>query len=170
MTAKPGQIGPAAGAEPTYTWTTLAAAAGVSPRSVRYYTERGVLPAPKFRGPATTYGRDHLVRLRAAVRLRRDERLPLDAIRVRLAGLSQEALEALAGLAPVAPPTVATHVATPAAPPLTEGYRPEVARPREHWTRITLFPGVELHVRADADTEADRLTREIVARYAVAPG
>ena len=35
-----------------YKLDDLAAAAGVSPRTVRYYVQRGLLPAPPFRGRA----------------------------------------------------------------------------------------------------------------------
>ena len=48
-----------------YKLEELARAAGTSPRTVRYYVQRGLLPAPAFRGKDTAYGPEHLVRLRA---------------------------------------------------------------------------------------------------------
>ena len=77
----------------------LAAAAGVSPRTVRYYVQRGLLPAPPFKGPDTVYGEDHLVRLKA-IRVLQARFLPLDAIQVELARLSPDELKALADSEP----------------------------------------------------------------------
>jgi hypothetical protein len=38
---------------------------------------------------------------------------------------------------------------------------------REGWERGAICPGVELHVRVDADAEALRVAREIEAAYAI---
>ena len=75
--------------------TDLADEAGVSPRTVRYYVQRGLLPAPAFRGPETAYGREHLLRLKAIKRLQA-KYLPLDAIQRELARLGPAELEGLA--------------------------------------------------------------------------
>ena len=68
----------------------LAAEAGVSPRTVRYYVQRGLLSAPAFKGPDTVYGEEHLLRLKA-IRVLQARFLPLDAIQVELARLSPDA-------------------------------------------------------------------------------
>ena len=65
----------------------LAERAGVSPRTVRYYVQRGLLPAPEFRGPDTAYGEEHLHRLKA-IRVLQERHLPLDAIEATLASRS----------------------------------------------------------------------------------
>ena len=39
----------------------LAERAGVSARTVRYYVQRGLVPAPEFRGPETAYGPEHVL-------------------------------------------------------------------------------------------------------------
>src|SRR5262249_27518770 len=57
----------------------LARRAGVSPRTVRYYIQRGLLPAPDFKGPDTAYGERHLLGLRI-IRKLQVAYWPLDAI------------------------------------------------------------------------------------------
>ena len=73
----------------------LAAAADVSTRTVRYYIQQGLLPAPESRGPGAHYGAVHLARLRLIKRLQR-EHLPLAEIRRRLETLSAEEIGRLA--------------------------------------------------------------------------
>ncbi len=80
---------------PTYKIEELAAEAGVSPRTVRYYVQRGLLPAPEFRGKDTAYGREHLLRLQAIKRLQQ-QHMPLDEIQVRLASASEAELSRIA--------------------------------------------------------------------------
>jgi len=64
----------------------LSARAGVSTRTVRYYIQQGLLPAPESRGPGAHYGGEHLDRLHLIRRLQR-EHLPLAEIRRRLEAL-----------------------------------------------------------------------------------
>ena len=64
--------------EALYGIEELADRAGVSRRTVRYYVQRGLLPAPPFKGPDTVYGEEHLVRLKA-IRVLQARFLPLDA-------------------------------------------------------------------------------------------
>jgi DNA-binding transcriptional MerR regulator len=143
----------------------LAAAAGVSPRTVRYYVQRGLLSAPPFKGPDTVYGEEHLLRLKA-IRVLQARFLPLDAIQVELARLSPEELKALAEselpttLLP--PPPVATpeplkaaEVSTPTA--AQAGRRAAVAG----YQRWELAPGLELHL-ADSANEKTRALAERV--------
>lgn len=63
----------------TFKLEELAAEAGVSIRTVRYYVQRGLLPAPEFRARGTAYGEDHLLRLKA-IRHLQARFLPLEAI------------------------------------------------------------------------------------------
>src|SRR5690242_9918497 len=70
----------------------LAQRAGVSPRTVRYYVQRGLLPAPRFRGRDTVYAQDHLLRLFAIRRLQ-ERYLPLDAIQEHLSRRSTADLQ-----------------------------------------------------------------------------
>jgi DNA-binding transcriptional MerR regulator len=69
--------------------------AGVTPRTVRYYIQQGLLPQPGVGREARKYGAPYLNRLRLIRQLQR-EHLPLAEIRQRLAGLSEEAVAAQA--------------------------------------------------------------------------
>ena len=81
--------------ETTYKLGELAQAAGTSPRTVRYYVQRGLLPPPAFRGKDSAYAREHLLRLRAIRRLQ-EAYLPLDAIAAELEGKTAEQIERIA--------------------------------------------------------------------------
>lgn len=70
--------------EHAYRLDELAERAEVSARTVRYYVQRGLLPAPVFRGRDTAYGEGHLLRLRAIKRLQ-ERHVPLEEIAVVLA-------------------------------------------------------------------------------------
>ncbi|XXF78871.1 MerR family transcriptional regulator [Myxococcaceae bacterium GXIMD 01537] len=147
----------------------LASAVGISPRTVRYYVQRGLLPAPAFRGPDTVYGEEHLLRLKA-IRVLQGRFLPLDAIQAELARLSPDALRALAeeevSAAPPPPPAPAptqrverreVDTCLPESPADSQvgvaGYR-----------RWELAPGLELHL-ADAAEEQVRALAERVRAF-----
>jgi DNA-binding transcriptional MerR regulator len=149
----------------------------VTARTVRYYIQQGLLPAPGL-GAGVRYSEGHLARLRLIRRLQR-EHMPLAEIRRRLEALDDAAVQRL--LATSAPaggtPTTAavdyvravlsgaaagpevqsrspllTHpgsVASPNAPPSRKPG--QAARPpsveRAYWERIALTPDIEVHVR-----------------------
>jgi DNA-binding transcriptional MerR regulator len=73
----------------TFDLNELAAAAGVTPRTIRYYVQQGLLPSPELRGPGTRYERAHLDRLHLIRRLQR-QHLPLAEIRRRLERLDDD--------------------------------------------------------------------------------
>lgn len=138
---------------PRFKLDELAERAGVSPRTVRYYVQRGLLPAPEFRGPDTAYGEEHLHRLQA-IRVLQARHLPLDVIESTLAGLAPAELARLAkGTLPAALDV------TPVVSRL-----PEPAATVDRVTRHALAPGLELLVSDHAAPEvralADRLLRE----------
>lgn len=153
----------------------LAEAADVAARTIRYYVQRGLLPAPEFRGKDTAYGADHLLRLRAIRRLQQAH-LPLDEIQVRLESATRAELERMAagdtlGVA-IAPavPSVPFPVPMPRPSPPGGPYRAPVPgcfplSRGERWERWVLRPGVELHVRSDADPDAITAAEEIRARF-----
>ncbi len=140
-----------------FTAAELGAKVGVSARTVRYYTAQRVLPSPQFHGSATRYLREHLVHLAAIRALQRERRYSLSAIRSHLAPLGAAELERLAVTvlpelaAPVAPPAQAAPVAPPA--PVAS----------DAWHRLTLLPGLEIHLHAAASGELRALARSIVA-------
>src|SRR5262252_1912905 len=122
--------------------------AGIPPRTVRYYVQRGLLPAPRFRGPDTAYEEEHLIRLRAIRRLQ-ERFFPLDAIQVELARMTPEAIRALAEGAEPSPLT-ATNAAAPAS----------AAVPRSA-TAQELAPGLELHLSEAAGAPSRSLAQKL---------
>ena len=136
-----------------YKLDELARAADVAPRTVRYYVQRGLLPAPAFRGKDTTYGPEHLLRLRAIKHLQQAH-LPLDEIQSRILAASPAELERLGSATEVRLPLPA-----PAPAPAT------ASLPRERWERVEIVPGVELHVKVGASDEARRVAGEILAAH-----
>jgi DNA-binding transcriptional MerR regulator len=99
----------------------LAALGGVTRRTVRYYVQEGLLPAPLGVGRGRHYGPEHLQRLEA-LRSLQERGLRLDEIRRELTrGASRQRASGM-GVPPVSP----------------------VAR--SAWTRLEIVPGVELHV------------------------
>ncbi len=143
----------------------LAAEAGVSPRTVRYYVQRGLLPAPPFRGPDTVYGEEHRVRLKA-IRVLQARFLPLDAIQVELQRLSLDELRQLAGsdatqTPPMyGPPTPGVIVGLPPPGPPVVSPRPSVMARYQRWE---LAPGLELHVSEGADAKVRALAERVRA-------
>ncbi len=136
----------------------LAEQAGVSPRTVRYYLQRGLLPQPAFRGPDTAYGEEHLVRLRA-IRKLQEKFLPLDAIEVELSRRSLSDIEKIAeGRLHDEPKVHASEPVVPVAsgkedvPMRTQGVR---------WERFAIARGLELHLADDADAATRALFEEV---------
>jgi DNA-binding transcriptional MerR regulator len=78
-----------------YSIADLAALAGVTVRTIRYYQTEGLLDAPGTPGPGPKYDDRDLARLCLIRRLQR-EHLPLAEIRRRLEQLPDEAIETLA--------------------------------------------------------------------------
>ncbi len=138
--------------ETTYSISELAAAAGVTARTIRYYAAEGLLPAPELRGKYAVYRAEHLERLRLIAQLKAAY-LPLSAIKEqldqlgpgqqpdalilpqRLAETSGSAAEyiaaALAGRLPTPQvpdlPRLQTPGAPPPAPPAEEAARADRA-------------------------------------------
>jgi DNA-binding transcriptional MerR regulator len=88
----------------------LATRAGVTPRTIRYYVEQGLLPAPE-RGRPAEYTEDHVQRLDLIRRLK-EQYLPLEEIRAMLGHLDRKEIEQV--LAPAAPPAAAARRRTSA--------------------------------------------------------
>lgn len=75
--------------EAVWTISELAAAADVTPRTIRYYTAEGLLPPPETRGKYALYGEEHLNRLRLIAQLKAAY-LPLNEIRARIERLTSD--------------------------------------------------------------------------------
>src|SRR5262245_28733307 len=67
-------------------------ASRVTPRTIRYYTQEGLLPAPTLEHGQARYGYEHLLRV-LAIKLYQTQFIPLRLIRQRLAGQGKAALE-----------------------------------------------------------------------------
>jgi DNA-binding transcriptional MerR regulator len=154
--------------------------AGVTPRTVRYYIQQGLLPSPEPQGPATRYGRPHLDRLRVIRQLQR-QHLPLAAIRANLERLGDEDLRALSEatsspakrssaidyvrsvLAAPDPRAVAERVRRASLPALRPASAAAPSAPtRAQWERISLTPDVELHVRRPLTREENRRVERLL--------
>lgn len=72
----------------------LSAKAGVSVRTIRYYIEEGLLPAPQVRGRYSMYDPEYLLRIRLIKRLK-ESYLPLKEIKRQLDSLTSEQMTAL---------------------------------------------------------------------------
>jgi DNA-binding transcriptional MerR regulator len=72
----------------------LAEKAGVTPRTIRYYTAEGLLPAPETRGRYALYGDEHLRRLQLIARLK-EAYLPLEEIKAYMSELTDEQVRQL---------------------------------------------------------------------------
>lgn len=139
-----------------YKLEELARAAGTSARTVRYYVQRGLLPAPQFRAKDTVYGAEHLIRLKAIRRLQ-EAHLPLEAIATELASRTLVELSRLAGggMVPSPPPAPRRgHEGPRAAPPRVRAF-----------TRIELAPGVELTIAEDAPAESRLVADRVLETF-----
>jgi DNA-binding transcriptional MerR regulator len=164
-------------------WCDLA---GVTPRTVRYYIQQGLLPSPGSSGPGVKYGEGHVRRLRLIRRLQR-EHLPLSEIRRRLRSLTDDevgrALEMPATVrSPVADYVQQVLQAGPAARksavplfaaammPLRESGAPATGRAEEtpgllersQWDRMTLTPDIELHVRRPLSRSGNKMIEKLL--------
>jgi DNA-binding transcriptional MerR regulator len=160
--------------ERSYKIDELARAAGMSVRTVRYYVQRGLLPAAAFRGKDTAYDHAHLARLRAIRRLQ-EAFFPLDAIAAELDGRTAHEIEAIANgsVTPVSPLESDTGTSTttttstqrePVPVHADEDARAAIARQASRlYRRIELFPGVDLTVAEDAPDKSVRLVKEMLA-------
>jgi DNA-binding transcriptional MerR regulator len=125
-----------------YTLADLERESGASGRTIRYYISLGLLQPAYGRGKLATYDSDHLLRLRLIQRLK-EERLPLNDIREKLAHLSSEDVARV------------LHVQLQPAADL--------------WKRYALHPDLEIVVRDRPLTErssAEEQAFDLIVEYA----
>lgn len=113
----------------------LAALGGVTRRTVRYYVQEGLIPAPFGVGRGNHYGETHLEQL-LRVKAFQEAGRTLDEIRLALGSTG-----------------------TARAP--SEGAPEQPPPPRALWRRVTLAPGVELHVASDVRLPSVAKIREL---------
>ena len=137
--------------------------AGVSPRTVRYYIQQGLLPSPEARGPGAHYGPEHLDRIRLIKRLQH-EHLPLAEIRRLLKrepakppGDAKEYIRrVLSGGQGKAADERALFAVLPQLSAVREPVPTSKAGARSQWDRIAFSPDVELHVRRPLSREQNK--------------
>ena len=122
-------------ADERYAVGELADLGGVSRRTVRYYVQEGLIPTPLGVGRGDHYGREHLDRL-LQVKALQEARRSLDEIRQLLDGGGAAARPVVAEARPL---------------------------PREVWRRVTVAPGVELHVSGDVRLPSPARLQELAA-------
>ena len=164
----------------TLSLTELAERAEVTPRTVRYYIQNGLLPAPGTAGPGAHYDRSYVDRLRLIKRLQKAH-LPLAEIRERLSTLGDEEVRKLSNesepvtriadsaadyVRAVLEDRAPTHLAaTPPAPASYEAREAIYPTPqRSQWERITLDPDIEIHVRRPLSREKNRALHDLLDR------
>jgi DNA-binding transcriptional MerR regulator len=150
---------------------TLCERAEVTPRTVHFYVQQGLLPPAGAPGPGARYGEGHVSRLRL-IRLLQRQHLPLAEIAKRLKGLTDaqvdsliaeasrrreaergSALEYIRSVLAEAPPPMPRHASQRLlgrmwAPRMPAADAPLPLPPgRSQWERFTLEDGIELHVR-----------------------
>ena len=82
--------------------------AGVTPRTVRYYIQQGLLPPAERAGPSSRYRQEHLERLHL-IRTLKQRHLPLAEIRLQLEQLTPEQIRSMAEI-PADQDTAADYV------------------------------------------------------------
>ena len=141
-------------AAPGYLIDELARLTGATARSIRYWVRREVLPAPRHKGPQTRYAAGCVARIEA-LRLLQGQGASLRDIRRRFDNATPTEIEAWVHPAP--PPAAAPAPDAPA-------WR------AEGWQRLTLVPGLELHVRDDGGEAVRQIANEIAQRWGVRQG
>ena len=160
-----------------YDLAQLSDRARVTPRTVRYYIQQGLLPAPGTTGPGAKYGEDHLNRLRLIRRLQHVH-LPLAEIRRRLEKLSEPEVRDLLAEDPrvsgarMGPSDSAADYArgilsamvAPGSAPLRSSAQAPMppAADRSQWERISLSPDLELHVRRPLSREHNKQVERLL--------
>lgn len=166
----------------TYDLNELSDLGGVTPRTVRYYIQQGLLRSPGSSGPGVKYGEGHLLRLRLIRRLQQ-EHFPLSEIRGRLRSLNDTEVQTALQTTPVRSPVVeyvrqvlGERAETPprVAPSLSTGAPRAMRMPgtaalsaaplaeRSQWDRMTLSPDIELNVRRPLSRSQNKIVDKLL--------
>lgn len=149
----------------------LADRAGVTQRTIRYYTDEGLIDAPVDKVRTARYTERHLLQLLAAARLKSGY-LPLRVIRARMAGMSDTDLYEIINSATIAieelvsaevPEEVVTthHVDRVVTSTKTDYSIPAAAESTKEmrWHRYQIDDGIEIHFRDDRIIDSGELRR-----------
>jgi DNA-binding transcriptional MerR regulator len=144
---------------------------GVSARTLRHWTQHGLMPHPDFGAGGAGYTHEHVVRIFAIYQLQENGVRQLAQIAARLDTMTPEQMQQLAGVASPAPVVAPLPEAVGTLPGAVGTLPGAVATPatpvgEETWTHLTLRDGLVLLVRTPASEE----TRVLVDAIAVACG
>ena len=161
-----------------YALQELAKLSDVTPRTIRFYIEQGLLAAPTALGSKARYTDDHLDRLRIIKKLQAAH-LPLAEIRTRLRGsmlgeplpdyavASDSAIDYINQLLrPAPPPAPATALRSmPAAEPADTNIVPATPTEpeRAQWERISLDPDIEIHIRRPLTRQQNKRVERLIS-------
>lgn len=163
----------------------------MTPRTVHFYVQQGLLPPAGSPGPGARYGEGHVSRIRL-IRLLQKEHLPLAEIAKRTRGLTDRQVDAL--LAEAKPRRIGSRVSaldyirgvlaepkassldalragaaqhlrlSTALPEPVESSTPVSTAPaRSQWERFTLADGMELHIRRPLSRTEQRQLEKLMA-------
>lgn len=153
--------------------------ARVTPRTIHYYIQQGLLPPSGTSGPGARYSDDHLNRLRM-IRLLQNEHLPLAEINRRLKSLTGDevrrlleerrknepprgsALEYVRGILGQEPDRTGSMRARLSSSS-TPQERTEPLQGRSQWERVELSEGLELNVRRPLTRTQQRKLEKLLA-------
>ncbi len=166
----------------------LAQKTNVSVRTIRYYINQGLLPAPDTRGRYTVYDSEYVERIQLIKRLK-DAFLPIKEIRTMLEtqslveieeflrlfeaqrGQSSDALGYIKDILQnygAQTPLPAAHISQPK---ILESKIPPhfrnipYARQESTWKRIVLAPGIEVHIEQSKAARYDDLLQELFESF-----
>lgn len=154
----------------------LADRASVTQRTIRYYTDEGLIDAPVDKVRMPRYTERHLLQLQAAAHLKAGY-LPLRVIRARLAGLGDEELREIVSRVPqpvaaiVANTSIREIEASHTVGSVISGsnvarydatYAEQTNQPQtdeRRWHRVVIDDGIEIHFRDDRHLDSGDLRR-----------
>jgi DNA-binding transcriptional MerR regulator len=155
--------------------------ADVTPRTVYFYVQQGLLPPASGAGPGARYTSGHVARLQL-IRLLQKQHLPLAEIAKRIRALSDDEVQALVteakGRKPEKPASALDYIRgvladstpslsrsrTPARAAIPAAPLPPTTPPgRSHWERHTISDGIELHVRRPLSRAEQRQLDKLMA-------
>ncbi|OJX40597.1 MAG: hypothetical protein BGO78_06330 [Chloroflexi bacterium 44-23] len=167
----------------------LAQKTNVSVRTIRYYINQGLLPAPDSRGRYTVYDNDYVERILLIKRLK-DAFLPIKEIRVMLETQTRAEIEEFLRMFKmqraqkndalsyinnllghsISEPSQSTIRSKPMLKESGIPPQPALQFPQQRessWKRIVLAPGVELHIEQHQAARYDKLIQALLADYQV---
>ncbi|HMA96686.1 MAG TPA: MerR family transcriptional regulator [Polyangiaceae bacterium] len=149
----------------------LAELAEVPASTVRYYVQQRLLRPIERRGTATRYERGELMRLLGFLRLKGDDSLTLAKKKERFEAWGDEEMAQWLRAGPL-PPKAAQALGMGAAPvasaAVSQVPSAKTVNDRtgiERWQRITLLPGLELMLNADAKGATRIVAQRIIEEY-----